>query len=253
MSLFYAKKLIGKLIMPLGLVFILLVVGLFLAFRRRPSGKWFISAGAAILIALSLTPVSALLSGPLERAYPTLDPMSLPAGLSAVVVLAGGSMEAPDLPPAARLSGGTLKRTLEGIRLWRARPNARLIMASGSWVDGFQPPAKAMAELAVELGVPKSRLVVETVSRDTFENAQQVQKLLGNGPFVVVTSALHMPRTMAIFHNIGLKPIPAPADRALSRVNGPFYWLPNLGALAVSQASIYEYLGFAWYWIRGRI
>jgi len=254
MFLFWMKKILGKMIMPLGLSSLLLVLGLVLyAGRRRKAGLTLIVIGTLVLILLSLPPVACLLLRPLETRYPVLDPASLPQNLGAIVVLAGGCNDRPELPAASRLGPSTLRRTLEGIRLWRHRPQSRLIMSSGSWEIKDSPPAESMADLAGELGVDPSKIAVETVSRDTYENAVEVKNLLGQGPFVLVTSASHLPRAMAIFHKLGLEPIPAPADQHLPPRMDRLSWLPSLGAQAVSQASLYEYAGLAWYWLRGRI
>jgi len=248
-TLFWIKKLVASLVLPLGLGGILLVAGsVLLLIRRRLVGTALVIVAAVVLIGFSLTPVALRLAAPLEGRYPALDAASLPVDLEAVVVLGGGVLDGPaDLGPAARLTPTSLKRTLEGVRLWRTRPAARLILSSGAWRRGRPLSGQVMAELALEMGVAKERVVAETLSRDTYENARQTAALLDSGPFVLVTSASHMPRSMAVFHRLGLEPIPAPTDYLIADPAPAFWFLPSIKALAINHTLLHEYLGLVWY------
>ena len=256
MDFFWLKSLAGKLVMPLGAVQALLAVGLVLLFRKRPvAGRALILTAALILYLFSLSPVADLMARPLEEAYPVARPESLPPDLAAVVVLSGGVLDRLDLPPAARLGGDTLQRTLEGVRLWRARPEARLILCGGEWSGrpGIPSPAELMADLAESLGVDRGRIVMEKASRDTFENALEAARLLEGSDFALVTSARHLPRAMAIFRKLGREPIPAPTDHKIRAFGPEFVLLPSLGALSSTQESLHEYFGLAWYWLTDRL
>ncbi len=257
MSLFWFKKMAAQAATPFDAAVVLLGLGVVLLFiPRRKSGPWLVLSGAVVLFFFSMPAVADFLARPLEEDWSTLNPRHMPAGLGAVVVLGGGSLDGVDLTPATRLGEGSLKRTLEGVRLWRARPKAKLVFASGSWIEGQTPVAELMAQVAMNLGVDAAQVVVETRSRDTFENAAEVKRLLdlyGLDLFVLVTSARHMKRALAVFGRRGLKPIPAPTDFRLAPPGQEFGWWPSLGALVSCHHSLYEYLGYAWYWIRGRI
>ncbi len=256
MDLFFLKKFVGCLVMPLGTVHFLLILGLVFLFRRSlRAGRMLILAATLVLYLFSLSPLADLLARPLEEAYPVVRPDQLPPDLSAVVVLSGGVLDRSDLPPAARLGGDTLQRVLEGVRLWRARPEARLIMCGGEWSakPDIPTPARLMADLALDMGVDRSKIVLDETSRDTYENAQEAAELMNGKAFALVTSARHLPRAVAIFRKMGREPIPAPTDhkiRALGSDNG---FLPSLGGLASTQESLHEYLGLAWYWLNGRL
>ena len=240
MTLFWIRKLATALILPLGLGGVLLVAGsVFLLIRRRRVGTALIIIAAVILLGFSLNPVALRLAAPLEGRYPALDAASLPADLEAVVVLGGGAIGRPDLPPAARLTAVSLQRTLEGVRLWRARPTARLILSSGAWRKGRPLSGEVMAAVALELGVDEEKVVAETLSRDTFENARQTAELLTGGPFVLVTSAAHMPRALAVFHRLGLDPIPAPTGYLAAGPAPAFWCLPSLEALATAHTALH--------------
>lgn len=256
MVLFLLKKLIGQVIMPLGLIQFLLLVGVVLLFRRRKAaGRIVVLAATLLLYLFSLPPVADMLARPLEEAYPVAKAENLPADLGAVVVLGGGALDRRDLPPAARLGGDTLQRTLEGVRLWQARPGARLILCGGEWSD--QPdcptPAELMGRLAESLGVDPKMIRLDQTSKDTHENALEALKLMENKPFVLVTSARHLVRSVAVFRKLGREPIPAPTDHKIRIHGADFSLVPSLGGLNSVQESLHEYFGLAWYWIKGRI
>jgi uncharacterized SAM-binding protein YcdF (DUF218 family) len=107
--------------------------------------------------------------------------------------------------------------------------------------------------------------MLETNSTTTYENGVEIKKILGDKPFVLVTSASHLPRALAVFQKLGLSPIPAPADFRAIR-HGPHSLLstrellkklisafPSSSNLAHSEQAMHEYAGFIWYWMRGWI
>ena len=103
-----------------------------------------------------------------------------------------------------------------------------------------------MAAFARSLGVPADKLMAETNSRDTYGNADGVKAIVKDAPFLLVTSASHLPRAMIIFQALGMKPIPAPADININ-INKPFRGLlPSGRYLEEMEAVIHEYLGLAY-------
>ena len=73
--------------------------------------------------------------------------------------------------------------------------------------------------------------------------------LVGSEPFILVTSASHMPRSMVLFKSLGLNPIPAPTDFHKAKFRG-FFVLPRFDAFDQSQRAMYEYIGMLWVKIR---
>ena len=115
------------------------------------------------------------------------------------------------------------------------------------------PSAVTMRDELVRLGVPSGRIVVESASRSTHENALRVAPLvrsLGVEQIVLVTSAAHMRRAMGAFHAVGLSPIPA-----MTMPLGPPQewddWRPSSGTLGESHEIARELLGIPYYWLRG--
>lgn len=106
-------------------------------------------------------------------------------------------------------------------------------------------------------------MICETESQNTYENALYVQKYVGTKPFVLVTSATHMPRAMANFRGLGMKPIPASTDYRTIRGN-PLdlkpqsdsfnSWLrnwvaefPSVQDLEDFTEGVHEWQGLLWY------
>ncbi len=244
---FVLKKLVSRLLFPVGLVLVLGLAGVVLWLRkpRRRLGPALVIAAGLILWALATPLVAGCLLAPLERmAGPYAQPQELARlGVRQVVVLAG-SQRGAGLSPADRCGDSTTLRVLEGVRLWKGIKGARLVLSGGSFAQG-PSAAQAMAALAVQVGVPPGAIRQETTSWDTDDQARILADKLGREPFALVTSASHLPRALRIFRAYGLNPYPAPADfQGAGSGQGSFLaLLPQAQGLAVSQRALYEYLG----------
>jgi uncharacterized SAM-binding protein YcdF (DUF218 family) len=255
--MFLFKKLIAPLLMPVPFCLALLFAGLALVWftRRQRAGRWLAAAGAGALLLLGYGSVSSRLLATLERRHAPVADVSAAAGrVRWVVVLGGGSSADADLPAVLRLSEGSLARLVEGIRLQRQLPGGRLLLSGGS-VFGSDPDAETMRALAVELGVDPAALDLDRVSPDTETQAEVVRARLGAEEFFLVTSASHMPRSLALFRKAGTNPIPAPAHFLTQKDRGvaPSDFFPSSAGLRRAEAAAYEYLGLAWAKVRGRV
>ena len=242
---------------PLLMVVVALGVALFLALRgarwgaaSRPSraaragrvGAWVAWGG---LWVLSMPFVASGLTGWVEVRGPDLGEAL--AGKDrekvALVVLAGGMRtHDPATPPRERLDGGTTQRVLTAARLWDQQ-RFGLVVLSGT------PPAEteAMLDLATALGVPPDRVVRETRSLNTRENAAFSAAILrerGPGAVVLLTSATHLRRAVKDFEAAGVHVIPAAADVVGSSPWGLDSFLPSAHALAQTNVCLHEILGY---------
>jgi uncharacterized SAM-binding protein YcdF (DUF218 family) len=262
--MFLLKKMVAQFFYPLSLSLELLVLGLFFlwATRRVRWGKILVSLGTVLLLLWSSPLISPRLLTPLERHYPALlhpealsqrgeNPGAAPLW---IVVLGGGHSSDPQLPVNSQISQAALGRVVEGVRLYRAIPGSKLLMSGGGAFDPV-PEARVMAEIALSLGVKSQDLKMEDASRDTADQAAILAALLHGKPIILVTSAAHMPRAMALFAQRGMHPLPAPADY-LYRVpqrRSPGQYFPRADSLKGAEAAVHEYLGLAWAWLRGLI
>ncbi len=246
---FWLKKLISNLLLPLPLGLFWLAIGILilLAKRSKRLGIISIAMGFLIITFFAFNPVSAKMLHALQSQYTPL--MTPPNDVDKIVVLGGGVSGGKNYPPNLTLSSSSLSRLIEGIRLLKLieinHPDATLILSGGRV---FQSPAIAgkMRNTALMLGVSEKNTLLEDGSRDTYEEAIYLQKMIGDKPFILVTSAFHMPRAMALFQQLGMHPIAAPTQY-LGQHDSPLFWyIPNANSLIFSDIAIHEYLGMTW-------
>ncbi len=245
--MFVAKKIITLLLMPLPLLLFLGLAGLLLLWfsRRQHTGKALVGL-ALLLLAVASSPwVANRLLGPLERHYPPI--LTRQPTTEYIVVLGGGHVSEQGLPAVSRLNGSSLARLVEGIRLYRLHPGSKLLLSGGPVFDP-KPEAATMQAVALALGVPAHDITIEVASRDTAEQAKHLAPLLGDKRFLLVTSASHLPRAMALFRQQHLSPIAAPTDYQVKhgQQHGPGRYFPGASSLRKSEIALHEHLGLAW-------
>lgn len=260
--LFWLKKFVSFWLMPLSFCLTLLIAGLWLtrSSRRARLGRGLAIAGTVLLLLFSNKTLSVWLMRPLEARYPAVPELragaTLPADLAAcryVVVLGGGHGDMPELPATSKLSPSALGRIVEGVRLLRLLPDARLIV-SGPAVGDSPSHAAVLALAAESLGVDPGRIIPFDRANDTEEESLEVKKIVGDAPFALVTTAWHMPRSVALFRRAGLSPLPCPADFA-AKPTPDFRWVDLLwdtSALERSTSAVRERIGYLWIWLRGK-
>jgi len=260
--LFALKKFVSYFLMPLQFSLGLILVGTLLGFatRRARLGRVLVLVGVGLLLVLSHKQVGMALLNPLETRYAAIPDVApgapVPADLAAcraVVVMGGGHSDTPGLAASHRLSASALARLTEGARIARLVPQARII-CTGPGETGHDTHAAVLARAAAALGVDPARIELIADARDTEEEAAALARRFGTEPIAVVTSAWHMPRTVALLRRHGLNVLPCPADFT-ARPNPDFRWNDwtcDLSGLERSTKAIYEYLGLTWAKLRGR-
>jgi uncharacterized SAM-binding protein YcdF (DUF218 family) len=250
--LFILKKIIGGLLLPLP--FLLLVIGLAILLlwfsRWQKTAKALLTAGWLALLLMSIQPVADSLLKPIEDTYPTWRGDQR---VNYIVVLGGGYTWNPDWAPSSNLINNSLPRLTEGVRLWQANPRAKMIFTGARAMTNSVSTAEAGARVAESLGVPRSEIITLDSPKDTEEEAAAVAKAIGKQPFLLVTSASHLPRAVIFFRNAGLNPLPAPANQMA--VDSPLNpWeriIPSPLWLMHSDRVGYETLGRVWQWLKG--
>ena len=247
--MFILKKIIALLLMPMSLCLGLLGVGILLLWVRRRIGaaKIMLTLGFLVLAALSFSAVADPLIKPLELWYPPLLDISGMKDVKWVVVLGGGHTSSPEFQPNAQVFNSSLSRIVEGIRIHRELPGSKLLLSGGAVFDPV-PEAETMAAVARMLGVSPDDLVLESQSKDTGQQSQFVQGIIQNDGFVLVTSAIHMPRAMLVFEQKGLRPIPAPTEFGdwMRKETTPYRFFPRAVELRKVETAAHEYLGLLW-------
>lgn len=236
----YASKILLCLIYPLGLSVLLLIAAFLLKdIKKKKVFNTLFLSSVLILYLFSITPVSDLLSKPLKT---NLSANITNLKADGVVVLAGGK-----------------ERIITGIRLIKQKAAPVIIIAGGTAniFDQNIKPAVLMKEFAIEFGVPSDRIITETESRNTRENAVNTKRILDKlnaKKVILVTSDYHMRRAHAVFKKIGIDAIPFEAKYYLTdkeRKYDPLSFLPKAGNLYISTRAVHEYLAIIMYGLRG--
>jgi uncharacterized SAM-binding protein YcdF (DUF218 family) len=260
--MFLVKKIVTALILPVALSVEMLLAGvcLLLLTRRKRAGKVLLGAGVALLTLLSCNVISEPLLMLFEYAHPPLGEQRLaewarsrpPGQTRWIVVLGGGHTADPALPATGRIGRMTMVRLAEGIRLYRKVPGSKLLLTGGTTLDRATD-ADVMDEVARSLGVPAEDIVLEKDSHDTADQARILRGMLADREFILVTSAGHMCRSMALFRKQGMRPIPAPTAHRTHRGTGIGVgdFLPSLGGLTKASKAFYEAIALLWAKIRG--
>jgi uncharacterized SAM-binding protein YcdF (DUF218 family) len=243
---YFLKQVVGMLAQPLTVAVIIAVIGLIVRLGgKRKLVPWLLATAGCVAY-LGATPVfgDALL-GPLERSYPPFrEDTRLPRSVSHLMVLGSSYQPRGGVPITAALDDEGLIRAVEGIRLVRKLAIPHLILSGGA-PPGQSRPADGYFMLARSLGIDPDSCIILGDSLDTADESRAVASLLGSAPFVLVTSAAHMPRAMRLMRRAGANPIPAPTgQRASGRAGVDLRrGLPSASGLRKTERALHEYVG----------
>jgi uncharacterized SAM-binding protein YcdF (DUF218 family) len=242
---------------PSQVIVLLPVLGaMLLAAGRQRAGRVLCVAGGAALLAFGVLPLSHPLVSVLERRFP---PPVLPARVTGILLLAGA-----ERPYATQVSGEPQlnrhgSRYATALRLAHRHPEARLVVVGGPFrdpVSGRLDQSGVARMLLAGSGLDPRRVSFETRATDTCDSAASVEALVrpaAGDAWVLVTSAVHLPRSVGCFRAAGWEVIPLGADRQVV----PGDW--NVGTfraaenLALLDLALHEWLGLAYYRAVGRI
>lgn len=147
-------------------------------------------------------------------------------------------------PLSSQVGDASIKRDIEGILIHRATKGSKIIF-TGYAGNTEIPTALMNAKLAKSLGVKQEDMIVNPQPKDTKEEAIFTKSVVGEDPFVLVTSATHMPRAMILFKSLGLNPIAAPTNFHKKKFDG-FFEVPDVTSFKNSQIAMHEYIGILW-------
>lgn len=191
--------------------------------------------------------VAALLISPLEYAYPQLGDARAHEDVQHIVVLTAFAADDREMPLTGRFSASTAYRVLMALEIYSERPDCDIV------VSGDASTARIMAEALIKLGAPPNKVRIEGASATTADSAANLRPIVGVEKFFLVTSAGHMPRTMAAFDRANLNAVPAPTDHQLPRnwITAELRSRPT--SLLASDRALHEYLGAVWYRLRSAL
>lgn len=245
------------MLLPSNFLIGLGLIALVLLFTRfAVGGRRLLVASLVLLAICGWSPLGTLLLYPLEQRFPRWD-----AGRGAPdgIVVLGGAID-PEVSVARGLPAfrGGVDRLIATATLAQRYPQARIIYSGGS-ANLVADDAAKEADIAVGifagLGIPKQRLTMERLSRNTQENAEFSKALASPKPgerWLLVTSAYHMPRSVGVFRRAGFAVEPVPVDWHTA---ADVLLTPQVFAgegLQRSDTAIREWIGLAAYRISGK-
>jgi uncharacterized SAM-binding protein YcdF (DUF218 family) len=253
--MFVLKQFIKALILPPA-VWLLLLFAVLLFWKKKWARR-FLGLVAVIALMFHSGLTARAIGYYLESRYPPLPDCRTAEPYDGIVVLTGGLIPASGLIPRPQIDIAMFRRLDEAFRLYRQVPKP--IIVSGGHVDPFTP-SRDENEIAcgylVRWGVPPEHIIPESGSRDTFESAVEVRKILqrrGWRRYLLVTSALHMPRGMLAFGAVAPQPLAAPGDFTVSGISmSPLSFFPSEGAARDIYLALHEYAGLLNYRWRAR-
>jgi len=243
-----ATKYLSLLLYPLNLSLLMALFALLLLLlSRKRASFWVITLSISWLYLCSTAFMANSLMAYLEQGYPSKAMSTVPT--KPAIVLLGGAMRGythmgtlPDLNQQA-------DRLVHATALIKAG-KAPLMIVSGGAAPGEPSEASQIRELLLLMGVSDRSLVMEELSRNTHDNAIYTAQLLkerGIQEVLLVTSAFHMRRSVALFEAQGIDVVPAPTD--YQRMAGTVVLpsgVPGVANLSRTSIAIHEIVG---YWI----
>jgi uncharacterized SAM-binding protein YcdF (DUF218 family) len=244
---FVVSKLGWLVVSPGNVLLLLLLLGLWRS-RRLAWGV------AALFVGIAVLPVGSWMIEPLEDRFP---PRPLPERVDGIIVLGGAFSLTLSEKRGQIMLNENAERMTAAVALARRYEKAALLFTGGE--PRIFPEGRTEAELAralfLSLGLPEERFRFEDRSRNTFENAAFAYEAAQPKPgetWLLVTTAMHMPRSIGCFRKVGWDIVPYPVDY---RTTGGGAFLPDFAfaeGLARINVAFREWLGLAAYWAMGR-
>ena len=259
----FLSKLLPLFVYPLGFASVVLLLAIFAA-RDDRARKRLVGIALFVLWLSSTTGFSNLLARSLEWRHTAPD--EIPAA-DVIIVLGGGTEPAVYPRPSVEVNSAG-DRVLYAAQLFREGKAPRVLLSGGeiAWLNGsVSTPAENMAAILTGIGVPEEALILDNQSKNTYENAVNSAEILAENELetvLLVTSAMHMPRAIALFEKQGVEVIPVPVDFTVTESvsvegsNGDFARklidiLPQSGNLGLTTRAIKEYIGLLVYRLQG--
>jgi uncharacterized SAM-binding protein YcdF (DUF218 family) len=204
----------------------------------------------------SIRVVPWVLSRPLLRGYHEFKRTDAPGRTTAIVLLGAGSFTVHGRHQRLGvLDQDSAARVLEAAYVFRLFDTAWIISSGGAAV-GFdiEPSAITMRDGLVKLGIPADRILLESTSRNTRDEAQLVSPMIQRlrpECVVLVTTDIHMRRAQATFRAAGVETVPAISQDPLNSQARLRSFVPTMAGLRFTRDVVHEYVGLMAYAARG--
>jgi uncharacterized SAM-binding protein YcdF (DUF218 family) len=249
--MFILSKVVGLLTDPTNLVVLILVAATILLWTRHARvGRVVLVAECLTLAVVAVLPLEEWLLAPLEDRFPISPP---PETIDGLIVLGGAIDPVISVERGQPSADGAIDRLIALVDLGRRYPQARIIFTggSGSLTEQRYKEAPVVKEFLAQIGFDASRVEFEDQSRNTRENATLTQAMANPQPgqkWLLVTSAMHMPRSVGVFRGVGWTVTPWPVDFHTTGHPTPTRFRFHIaGGLSVLGTALHEWIGLLSY------
>jgi uncharacterized SAM-binding protein YcdF (DUF218 family) len=253
---FIQSKTLGILTVPSHVITLLAVGGAALLWTRfSRAGRRLLLASLVLVVFFGFLPAGRALMLTIEQRFP---PWAVAGNPPHGIIALGGAIEPGRSADRGMVSlNGNAERVTEIAMLARRFPNARIVFTGGSanLVFAGPPESAFVRDLFESFGIPRTRVELEERSRNTAENARFTRTLIDPKPgerWLLVTSAIHMPRAIGAFRKAGFPVEAYPVDWRANGWSdlwrGPYWPLEGLNA---TDFAAREWVGLLSYWLAG--
>jgi uncharacterized SAM-binding protein YcdF (DUF218 family) len=257
---FWVSKLFWMAAAPGNLLLLCLAFGAFLtlcAGWKRRLGRFMVTSSVLVGVVIMCVPFGYWGLALLEQRIP--QPKTFPADIAGIIVLGGSESEHVAAARGAEYTNfGTMNRLLIFKQLADRYPQATLLYSGGTSRPGI-PGTMRQADIArsvLEIMMGNQRPVLyERESRTTFENAYNSSQLVGEKrqqPWILVTSAWHLPRALGTFRQQGWTIIPMPVDYMTEGVFKPLFHIDFMRNITMLTILLREICGMVGYYLGGK-
>ncbi len=256
--LFYHVSKIGWFVVePSNALLMLVLAGLALGWTRFwRLGRHLSLLGCGLLLVLGLTPSANWLILPLEMRFPSPDLSG--KSVDGIIVLGGTVQERQTLAHGPLALNDAGERVVAMADLARRFPQARVIFTGGAGVysSASKPEAEVLRDQLGTLGLAIDRVIIESQSVNTWENAVLSKSIIQPRPgesWLLVTSAWHMPRSVGIFRKVGWPVTAYPVDFRTAGWQDQTRGFSSVSdGLRRTEVATREWLGLLVYWLTGK-
>lgn len=255
-AFFVVSKFTWVFLSPINLIVILMSLGtIALVFNKITFAKWLLFPTMLLSILLLIYPISDSVMYPLESRFQKPD--ELPGNIDGIIVLGGGEELKLSLDWHTAEMGNGGDRFLAAALLAKAYPLVPVIFSGGSGLLNSPVLATELSiakDLLTAMGINENRLIIESLSRNTYENFVFLSSVLPQrtGRYLLVTSAFHMPRSVGIARNEGINVIPYPVDYRSHSTKLRQYDFSLFEHLQVLEPAWKEWIGLTVYYWSGK-
>lgn len=260
------KSVVDFLIYPMNVFWILIVFYFIFKFRKYKHQNRFLYAALVWIGIIGTKYIPDLMVYSLEKKYSTLNLDFDSLGNEVhILVLGGGGVYDIEIADQERLSQNSLARLNEGIRIYKDLKGAKLVFSGYSSTNNVTQAA-ITRDAAIGLGIPEDDIFILEKPSTTEEEALEYTSAFGNKKvtLILVTSDIHMPRSMYLFRKHGLDPIAAPSDHILKRhfqkdkmvtnhensflsiFKDNFWWRSHRSNFDKFYLAMHEHMGLIW-------